>query len=130
MTEPQTLIRFFEVTEGEVLPTLTICASAKDIAIYDRAVGSAIASQLVSPTLLLAFAMAEMTAVMPLPQSTLHVGQELTLKRGVHIDEQLEARFVLRDRKESAGLTLHRFDLEIVSGTEIVADGRIGLQTI
>ena len=130
MTEAQPLVAFLEVVVGETLPTLTICASAQDLASYDRAVGSAIASQLVSPTLLLAFAMAEMTAVMPLPQSTLHVGQELTLKRGVHIDEQLEARFVLRDRKGSAGITLHRFDLEIVSGTEIVADGRIGLQTI
>lgn len=129
MTETQPLVVFLEVAVGEMLPTLTFCPSAHDIASYDRAVGSTAASDLVSPTLLLAFAMAEMTAVMPLPQSTLHVGQELTLRRGVRVDEQLEARFVLRDRKQSAGLTLHRFDLEILAGTEIVADGRIGLQT-
>ena len=68
MTEAQPLVAFLEVVVGETLPTLTICASAQDLASYDRAVGSAIASQLVSPTLLLAFAMAEMTAVMPLPK--------------------------------------------------------------
>jgi acyl dehydratase len=129
MTEPQPLVRFFEVAEGEVLPTLSIRVSAEDADSYGQAVGSHFDQELVSPTLLLAFAMAEMTAVMPLPATTLHVGQELTLRRAVHVDEQLEARFVLHDRRESPTLILHRFNLEISVDGEIVADGRIGLQT-
>ena len=129
MDQAQPLVIFSEVVEGEVLPTLTLCASAREVASYGRAVGSLPDGDSVPPTLLLAFAMAEMTAVMPLPPSTLHVGQELTLRRAVCIDEHLEARFVFRNRRRSAGNTLHRFDLMIFSDQEIVADGRIGLQT-
>jgi hypothetical protein len=129
MNETQPLVRFLEVAEGEVLPTLTLRPSTEDIASYDQAVGSHLDQGLVPPTLLLAFAMAEMTAVMPLPATTLHVGQELNLRRAVRVDEQLEARFVLHDRRESPSLILHRFNLEISVNGEIVADGRIGLQT-
>jgi hypothetical protein len=129
MNEARPLIVFTEVAEGEMLPTLTICASAEDVARYGRAVGSDSRGNSISPTLLLAFAMAEMTAVMPLPPSTLHIGQELTLKRGVRVDEQLQARFVLRDRRQSASIILHRFDLTIVADEAIVAEGRIALQT-
>lgn len=129
MNETHPAVVFAEVTEGELLPTLAICLSAQDVASYSRAVGSLPDAGSVPPILLLAFAMAEMTAVMPLPASTLHVGQELTLRRAVCIDEQLEAQFVFRNRRRSAGNTLHRFDLMISSDGEIVADGRIGLQT-
>jgi hypothetical protein len=129
MDQAQPLVIFSEVVDGEVLPMLTICASAQEVASYGRAVGSFPEGDSVPPTLLLAFAMAEMTAVMPLPPSTLHVGQELTLRRAVCIGEHLEARFVFRNRRRSSGNTLHRFDLMIFSDQEIVADGRIGLQT-
>lgn len=129
MSEVQPLVAFFEVVEGEVLPTLTLHPSAQDIARYGEAVGSHLDEGLVPPTLLLAFAMAEMTAVMPLPATTLHVGQELTLRRAVRVDQQLEAHFVLHDRRQSPNLILHRFDLEISVDGETVADGRIGLQT-
>jgi hypothetical protein len=129
MNEVQPLVAFFQVSEGEVLPALVLHPSVQDIARYGEAVGSHLDQGLVPPTLLLAFAMAEMTAVMPLPATTLHVGQELGLKRAVRVDEQLEARFVLHDRRQSPNLILHRFDLEISVEGEIVADGRIGLQT-
>ena len=129
MSQRQPPIPFLEVEPGEVLPTLTICPSVEDLDHYAEAVGSHPHNRIVPPTLLLAFAMAEMTAVMPLPATTLHVGQELNLRRAVRIDETLEARFVLHDRRESPNLILHRFNLEISVNGEIVADGRIGLQT-
>jgi len=129
MSDTRQLVIFFDVEPGEVLPTLDIRPSVHDIARYGEAVGSHLNEGLVPPTLLLAFAMAEMTAAMPLPATTLHVSQELDLRRAVRVDEQLEARFVLHDRRESPSLILHRFDLEISADGEVVADGRIGLQT-
>jgi hypothetical protein len=129
MSELKPLVYFFEVSPGEILPTLTLHPSTQDIASYGQAVGSHLAEGLVPPTLLLAFAMAEMTAVMPLPATTLHVAQELTISRVVRVDQPLEARFVLHDRRESPDLILHRFNLEISVDGETVAHGRIGLQT-
>jgi len=129
MNDTQQLVVFFDVEPGEVLPTLDISPSLHDIARYGEAVGSHLDDGLVPPTLLLAFAMAEMTAAMPLPATTLHVSQELALRRAVRVDEQLEARFVLHDRRESPSWMLHRFNLEISADGKPVADGRIGLQT-
>ena len=79
--------------------------------------------------MILAIAMSKMTEIMPLPFSTLHVGQQLDWYNPVVIGDHLNGQFVLRNRRYSENSILHYFDLEISNSGKIVADGRITLQT-
>ena len=119
---------FEEVAAGQPLPLLSFYLSRNDVISFHQTVGIG-RDDFVSPIMILAIAMSKMTEIMPLPFSTLHVGQQLDWYSAVVIDDHLNGQFVLRNRRYSENSILHYFDLEISNSGKIVADGRITLQT-
>ena len=119
---------FEEVAAGQPLPLLSFYLSRDDVTSFHQTVGTR-HDDFVSPIMILALAMSEMTKIMPLPFSTLHVGQQLAWYSPVVIGDHLNGQFVLRNRRYSESSILHYFDLEISNSGKIVADGRITLQT-
>ena len=119
---------FEEVAAGQPLPLLSFYLSRNDVISFHQTVGVG-HDDFVSPIMILAIAMSKMTEIMPLPFSTLHVGQQLDWYSPVVIDDHLNGQFVLRNRRYSENSVLHYFDLEISNSGKIVADGRITLQT-
>ena len=119
---------FEEVAAGQPLPLLSFYLSRNDVISFHQTVGIG-RDDFVSPIMILAIAMSKMTEIMPLPFSTLHVGQQLDWYSPVDIDDHLNGQFVLRNRRYSENSVLHYFDLEISNSGKIVADGRITLQT-
>ena len=119
---------FEEVAAGQPLPLLSFYLSRNDVISFHQTVGIG-RDDFVSPIMILAIAMSKMTEIMPLPFSTLHVGQQLDWYNPVVIGDHLNGQFVLRNRRYSENSILHYFDLEISNSGKIVADGRITLQT-
>ena len=119
---------FEEVAAGQPLPLLSFYLSRNDVISFHQTVGIG-RDDFVSPIMILAIAMSKMTEIMPLPFSTLHVGQKLDWYNTVVIGDHLNGQFVLRNRRYSENSILHYFDLEISNSGKIVADGRITLQT-
>ena len=119
---------FEEVAAGQPLPLLSFYLSRNDVISFHQTVGIG-RDDFVSPIMILAIAMSKMTEIMPLPFSTLHVGQQFDWYSPVDIDDHLNGQFVLRNRRYSENSILHYFDLEISNSGKIVADGRITLQT-
>ena len=119
---------FEEVAAGQPLPLLSFYLSRNDVISFHQTVGIG-RDDFVSPIMILAIAMSKMTEIMPLPFSTLHVGQQLDWYNPVVIGDHLNGQFVLRNRRYSENSVLHYFDLEISNSGKIVADGRITLQT-
>ena len=119
---------FEEVAAGQPLPLLSFYLSRNDVISFHQTVGIG-RDDFVSPIMILAIAMSKMTEIMPLPFSTLHVGQQLDWYNPVFIGDHLNGQFVLRNRRYSENSILHYFDLEISNSGKIVADGRITLQT-
>ncbi len=119
---------FEEVAAGQPLPLLSFYLSRNDVISFHQTVGIG-RDDFVSPIMILAIAMTKMTEIMPLPFSTLHVGQQLDWYNPVVIGDHLNGQFVLRNRRYSENSILHYFDLEISNSGKIVADGRITLQT-
>ena len=119
---------FEEVAAGQPLPLLSFYLSRNDVISFHQTVCIG-RDDFVSPIMILAIAMSKMTEIMPLPFSTLHVGQQLDWYNPVVIGDHLNGQFVLRNRRYSENSILHYFDLEISNSGKIVADGRITLQT-
>ena len=119
---------FEEVAAGQPLPLLSFYLSRNDVISFHQTVGIG-RDDFVSPIMILAIAMSKMTEIMPLPFSTLHVGQQLDWYNPVVIGDHLNGQFVLRNRRYSENSILHYFDLGISNSGKIVADGRITLQT-
>ena len=119
---------FEEVATGQPLPLLSFHLSRDDVISFHHTVGNR-RHDFVSTVMVLAIAMAKMTEVMPLPFSTLHVGQQLAWYSPVLIDDHLNGQFILRNRRHSENSIFHYFDLEISKSGKLIADGKITLQT-
>jgi len=117
-----------EVVAGQPLPLLSFFLSRNNVISFHQTVGSG-HDDFVSPIMILALAMSKMTEIMPLPFSTLHVGQQLRWYSKVAIGDHLNGRFTLHHRRYSGNSLMHYFDLEISKSGKIIADGRITLQT-
>jgi hypothetical protein len=115
MTAP--LVDYHQIGVGESLPPLPFALSTEQVDAFLESTGEATASwrDLVPPHCLFAHAMAEATAVMPLPPSAVHAGTELAMQAPAARADGYVARLELTRRREAGGSVVSLFALTIAT---------------
>ena len=120
----------FEALQPPVrLPPVEFRVTGDVARAYLQATGAALLPEAPAPPLaLVALALAAMTERMPLPPSTLHVGQEVSFFAPVPLDATVRATFRLDARRGTGTHLLSSFHFELYVGERSHAAGRIQLR--
>ncbi len=124
-------IDFGSIRAGEWLPTVDFCVDELAARRYAVATTTAAAAtpQFIPPLALVALALAAMTELMPLPPSTMHVGQDVEFTSAVRVGSVVEARFRLDWRRCSTDRVVSSFSFDLTADGEPCAHGRVLLRS-
>ncbi len=114
--------------KGHEFPSTTLALTPEWVARYtaaveDEAIGK-LGSDLIPPMALATQAIRALIEASPLPEGTLHAGQELAFKRAVRTGEALTLKARVASRGERAGWVLMSVDFEALTGEECVMTAR------
>ncbi|MGE0227454.1 MAG: hypothetical protein AB7U23_02955 [Dehalococcoidia bacterium] len=124
------MIDFGSVRVGDWLPSVEFRVDAAAATRYAAATANGTDSPPIAPPLaLVALALAAMTELMPLPPSTIHVGQDVDFSAGVAIGSVVRAGFRLDWRRCARDQVVSSFSFELAVGRERCAHGRVLLRT-
>jgi hypothetical protein len=116
------------LAKGHEFPPATFTLSREWVAEYVAAVGDvAIAGtggDIVPPMALATQAIRALIEASPLPEGTLHAGQEIVFKRAASIGETLTVKARIASRGERAGWVLMGVDFDAQAGGESVMNAR------
>ncbi len=121
------LIDFYALARGEALPVIPVVFDAADVRAYLDATGEPHEhwTEAAPPLAVGALVLAALVDLMPLPEGTVHIGQEFQFLRAVTPGEPLEARLRVAQRSERGGAVVLALDLELYTGGgEAVLRGR------
>lgn len=114
--------------KGHEFPPATFSLTREWVAEYVTAVGDeaigALGEGLVPPMALATQSIRALIEASPLPEGTLHAGQELSFKRVVRIGETLTANARVVSRGERAGWVLMSVDFAVLANGDSVMTGR------
>lgn len=126
-------IDFFALQSGDELPEISLLVNAEDVRAYLKATGETSVNlwgeDAVPPLVLGALVLAAITERMPLPEGTLHVGQEFEFYRTVKTDEHLTVSASLGRRIERRGRLATTWATELRLLDEVVVVGLTTLMT-
>ena len=124
-------IDFGSVRAGEWLPTVDFCIDEQAARRYAVATTSESSPhpQFSPPLALVALALAAMTELMPLPPSTMHVGQDVEFTAAVRVGSVVQARFRLDWRRCSVDRVVSSFSFDLAADGEPCAQGRVLLRS-
>lgn len=124
------VIEFGAVRAGESLPRVEFRVDERSAGQYALATTDASAPcQQTPPLALVALALAAMTEVMPLPPSTIHVGQDVGFVAAVPIGSVVTADFRLDSRRCVRDQAVSSFSFVLEAGGRPCASGRVILRT-
>ncbi|MEZ4554526.1 MAG: hypothetical protein AB7L91_01220 [Dehalococcoidia bacterium] len=124
------MIDFGAVRVGDSLPSVEFCVDQEAATRYASATANGAHSPRLTPPLaLVALALAAMTEVMPLPPSTIHVGQDVDFTAGVAIGSVVRAGFRLDWRRCTRDQVVSSFSFELAVDRKRCAHGRVLLRT-
>jgi acyl dehydratase len=92
-------------------------------AVCDEAIGT-VGEDIVPPMALATQSIRALIEASPLPDGTLHAGQELSFRRAVRVGETLTANARVVSRGERAGWVLMSVDFEVQTNRDSVMTGR------
>ncbi len=123
-------VDFGRVRIGESLPVVEFCVDERTVDHYALATTGACGPSADAPPLaLVALALAAMTEVMPLPPSTIHVGQDVDFLAPVAVGSVVTARFQLDRRRGAGNQVFSSFSFDLAAGRQLCARGRLVLRT-
>ena len=110
-------VDFFALARGDTLPAIAVAIDSADVRAYLEATGEPLGpwTEAAPPLAVGALALAALTELMPLPEGTVHVGQEFEFLRAVAPGETLEAELRIAQRSERGGAVVLAIDLELRS---------------
>ncbi len=118
----------FSLPKGHEFPASTFTLTPEWVAEYVSAVGDEaiadVGSDVVPPMALATQAIRALIEASPLPEGTLHAGQELAFKRAVRIGETMTVNARIASRGERAGWVLMSVDFDARTGGESVMTAR------
>ncbi len=124
------LVDFATVCVGESLPAVHFCVDAGSAAAYAQATSSGDeVCRHAPPLALVAFALAAMTDTMPLPPSTIHVGQDAAFTSAVPIGATVTACFALQSRRRILEQFVSVFSFVLETEDRECGNGRVVLRT-
>lgn len=124
------VIDFGAVRAGDSLPTVAFCVDAQSAGQYALATADTSAPcQQAPPLALVALALAAMTEIMPLPPSTIHVGQDVEFVAAVPIGSVVTADFRLDSRRCVRAQAVSSFSFALRADGRCCATGRVILRT-
>jgi len=114
--------------KGQTLAPATFTLSREWVADYVAAVGdeaiAAISPDIVPPMALATQAIRALIEASPLPDGTLHAGQEVAFKRAVRVGETLTVNARVASRGERAAWVLMSVEFDALAGGESVMTAR------
>ena len=114
--------------KGHEFPPATFTLTREWVAEYLAAVGDeaigAVGDDVVPPMALATQSIRALIEASPLPEGTLHAGQELSFRRAVRVGETLTANARVASHGERAGWVLMSVDFEVQAGSDSVMTGR------
>lgn len=117
-----------QLEKGQTLPPATFTLSTEWVSEYVAAVGdeaiSAAGPDIVPPMALATQAIRALIEASPLPDGTLHAGQEIAFKRAVRVGETLTVNARVASRGERAGWVLVSVDFNALAAGESVMTAR------
>lgn len=123
-------IDFGSVGAGESLPTVEFSVDERSAGQYALATADASTRRQQAPPLaLVALALAAMTEIMPLPPSTIHVGQDVEFIAAVPIGSVVTADFRLDSRRCVREQVVSSFSFVLEANGSKCATGRVILRT-
>lgn len=129
-TSLATAIDFGAVGAGESLPTVEFRVDEYSAGQYALATADTSAPcQQAPPLALVALALAAMTEIMPLPPTTIHVGQDVEFVAAVPIGSVVTADFRLDSRRCVRDQAVSSFSFVLEAGGRRCARGRVILRT-
>lgn len=118
----------FSLPKGHEFPPATVTLTPEWVAEYIGAVGDeaidSVSSDVVPPMALATQAIRALIEASPLPDGTLHAGQEIAFKRAVRIGETMTVNARIASRGERAGWLLMSVDFDATAGGESVMTAR------
>lgn len=117
-----------ELPKGHEFPPATFTLTREWVAEYvsavnDEAIG-ALGESFVPPMALATQSIRALIEASPLPDGTLHAGQELSFRKAVRVGETLTANARVASRGERAGWVLMSVDFEVQTNSDSVMTGR------
>ena len=123
-TEP---VDFFAIARGYSLPAIAVVLDDADMRAYLAATGEPPEhwTEAAPPLAVGALVLAALTEHMPLPEGTVHIGQEFEFLRAVAPGEPLQAQLRVAQRSERGGAVVLALDIELhAAAGETVLRGR------